>query len=110
MAPALTAFFALVIALLTLLPQAPDPQGIPGFDKLAHTAAFAVLAMPMAWCHPHRWRAVALAVLAYGGAIEIVQPFTGRTASWGDLLADGTGAVAGAVLASRLAAWYRRNS
>jgi len=103
MAYALTAFLALVIGVLTLLPQAPGPEGIPGFDKLAHVTAFAVLAMPLAWRFPHLWRAVALTGLVYGGAIEIVQPFTGRAASWGDLLADGTGALIGAFVASRFA-------
>jgi VanZ family protein len=44
---------------------------------------------------------VALATLAYGGAIEIVQPITGRAAEWADLLADGAGAFAGAFVASR---------
>ena len=100
MAHALTALLALVIALLTLAPQAPGPEGIPGLDKLAHFVAFAALAAPLAWRYPHLWRAVALAALAYGGLIEIVQPLTGRTAEWADLLADGAGAFAGAFAAS----------
>lgn len=108
MAFALTAFLAVAIGLLTLVPQAPGPEGIPGFDKLAHVTAFAVLAMPLAWRFPHLWRAVALAGLAYGGVIEIVQPFTARTSSWGDLLADGAGAFAGAFIASRLGNRRRR--
>ena len=105
MAYALTALLALVIALLTLMPQAPGPEGIPGFDKLAHFAAFAALAAPLSWRDPHLWRAVALATLAYGGLIEIVQPFTGRSAEWADLLADGAGAFAGAIAASRFGKW-----
>lgn len=109
MAHALTALLALLIALLTLLPQAPGPAGIPGFDKLAHFMAFAVLAGPLAWRFPHMWRAVALAGLAYGGVIEIVQPFTGRTASWGDLVADGAGATVGAFIASRTASRRHRD-
>ncbi|MDZ7709082.1 MAG: VanZ family protein [Roseovarius sp.] len=102
MAHALTAVLTLVIALLTLMPQAPGPAGIPGFDKLAHFVAFAALAAPLAWRYPHFWRAVALATLAYGGLIEIVQPLTNRTAEWADLLADGAGAFTGAFAASLL--------
>lgn len=102
MAHALTAFLALAIALLTLIPQVPGPEGIPGFDKLAHFMAFAVLAAPLAWRYPHLWRTVALATLAYGGLIEIIQPMTGRSAEWGDLLTDGAGAFVGAFAASRL--------
>ena len=102
MAHALTALIALVIARLTLVPHAPGPEGIPGFDKLAHFAAFAALTVPLTWRYPHLWRVVALATLAYGGLIELVQPLTGRAAEWTDLLADGTGALAGAFAVSRL--------
>lgn len=102
MVHALTALLALVIALLTLMPQVPGPAGIAGFDKLAHGIAFAALVAPLAWHYPHLWRAVALAALAFGGLIEIVQPMTGRSAEWADLLADGTGAFGGAFAASRI--------
>jgi len=105
MAHALTAFLALVIALLTLMPQAPGPEGIPGLDKLAHFAIFAALAAPVAWRDPHLWRIVALAALAFGGLIEMVQPLTGRSAEWADLLADGAGAFTGAITASRVGRW-----
>ena len=102
MALALTALLALVIALLTLTPQAPGPDGIPGFDKLAHFVAFAALSIPLCLRYPRLWRTLALTTLAYGGLIEIIQPLTGRSADWGDLLANGAGAFAGAFAASRL--------
>lgn len=102
MAHALTAFFALVIAFATLIPLPPGPPGIPGLDKAAHFIFFAVLAFPLAWRFPRLWRAVALAALAYGGVIELVQPFTGRTASLADFVADGAGAFIGAYAASRI--------
>ncbi|WP_354544094.1 VanZ family protein [Roseovarius sp. MBR-78] len=102
MAYILTALLTLAITLLTLMPQMPGPAGIPGLDKLAHGVAFAALCGPLAWRYPRMWRAVALAALAYGGVIEIIQPLTGRAAEWGDLLADGTGAFLGAFTASRL--------
>ncbi len=107
MAHALTALLVFIIAVLTLVPQASGPMGIPGFDKLAHLVAFAVVTVPLAWRFPHLWRGVALAALAYGGIIEIVQPFMGRTTSWGDLLADGAGAFAGAFIASRIGKQWR---
>lgn len=101
MARILTLVLALTIAALTLMPHPPGPQGIPGMDKFVHLVAFALLAMPMAYASPARWRTVALCVLAYGGLIEIVQPVTGRGAEWLDLLADGLGAFGGAWLAAR---------
>jgi len=96
-----TVALGLAIALATLVPHAPGPAGVPGLDKLAHFVAFAVLAAPVSWRAPHLWRTVALAGLAYGGLIEIVQPLTGREASWGDLLADGAGATTGALIAAQ---------
>lgn len=93
---------ALVVAVLMLSPGAPGPEGLFGFDKLAHLLSFAAIAMPLAWRYPRHWRAIALGVLAYGGLLELVQPMTGRHAEWGDLLADGIGSVSGAFVAARL--------
>ncbi|KNX41715.1 VanZ like family protein [Roseovarius tolerans] len=97
-----TLVLALIIATLTLLQVTPGPQGLPGLDKLAHFLAFGALAAPLAFAYPRHWRAVALAVLAYGGLIEIVQPYMGRSAEWADLLADGVGAFLGAWGAVRI--------
>lgn len=103
MARVLTLILALAIAALTLTPHSPGPPGVPGMDKLVHLLAFAALAAPLAWRYPRYWAGVALAALAYGGVIEIVQPHVGRTAEGADLLADGLGAFGGAWLAARLA-------
>ena len=97
-----TLALALIIAVLTLTPVTPGPQGLPGLDKLAHVLAFGALAAPLAFAYPRHWRAVALVVLAYGGMIEIVQPYTGRSAEWADFLADGVGAFLGAWGAARI--------
>lgn len=84
-----------IIAVLTL---APLPAGGPGgSDKVYHVLAFACLAFPLPLVRP-RWTTwVILGVVAYGGAIELIQPSVGRQAEWADLLADGIGAVMGAV-------------
>jgi VanZ family protein len=45
--------------------------------------------------------ALLLGLLAYGGLIEVLQLFVpGRSAEWGDLLADGIGIAFGAALAA----------
>jgi VanZ family protein len=50
--------------------------------------------------------AVLLALLAFGGAIELLQLLVPqRSAEWADLLADGLGIVVGALLAL---GWLRR--
>ena len=67
---------------------------------------YRVLELGTAHSHPSEWPATfsrsSGKALAYGGIIEIVQPFMGRAASWGDLLADGAGAFVGAFFASRI--------
>jgi len=104
---AVTLVLAVIIAVLTL---APMPSGSPaGSDKLYHVLAFACLAFPLPLVRP-RWTVwVILGVIAYGGVIEVIQPFFGRQAEWADLLADGIGALLGAVIARQLGLWLRRS-
>jgi VanZ family protein len=98
---------ALIVAALTLIPVTLGAAGIAHLDKLAHVLAFAAICAPLAWRYPRHWRTVALVGLAYGGVIEIIQPFTGRSAEWGDLAADGIGAFSGAFLAARMSRCWR---
>lgn len=105
MAVKLTLLIALAIAALSLTsPGAPEP-GIAGFDKLGHFVAFAVLAMPMVYTgRLPLWQNV-LAGLAFGGMIEVIQPYVGRRGEWGDLLADGIGVLSGALAAGMGRKW-----
>jgi len=103
---AVTIVLALIIAVLTL---APMPSGGPsGSDKLYHILAFACLAFPLPLVRPRLTIWVVVGVIAYGGAIELIQPFFGRQAEWADLVADGIGAILGAVVARQLGLWLRR--
>lgn len=93
----LTSVLGLVIAILTLMP--PIQTDMPaGPDKLYHFVAFVALAVPLATVRP-RW-SVALFVLltAYGAAIEILQPYVGRSRELADLIADMAGIACGIVL------------
>lgn len=103
-----SAGLAAVIGILTLWPGNDAPPGPSGVDKIAHFAAFAALAFPVARARPGAFWPVVLAAVAYGGAIEIVQPLVDRGRELGDLIADGAGALAGAGLGARLGADRRR--
>ena len=97
---AATMVLAAIIAVLTL---APMPSGGPaGSDKLYHVLAFACLAFPLPLVRPRLALWVVLGVIAYGAAIEVIQPFFGRQAEWVDLVADAIGAVVGAVTGTAL--------
>ena len=92
-----------MITVLALMP-APPQQANLGWDKLNHLAAFAALAL----CAVFGWRSsrasrrivVLLALLAFGGAIELLQlQVPNRSGEWGDLGADALGIGLGALLA-----------
>lgn len=102
----LTVLLAIVIAFLTLAPI--SGKGVPGSDKLHHSLAFAALAFPMPFARPGLVLPFIFSVIAYGGLIEVIQPFFGREGDWGDFLADIIGAVLGGVLGAQSGKWLRR--
>lgn len=104
---AVTLALAVIIAVVTL---APMPAGGPaGSDKVYHVLAFACLAFPLPLVRPRSTLWVVVGVIAYGGAIEVIQPFFGRQAEWADFVADAIGAILGAVVARQLGLWRPRS-
>lgn len=96
-------YLALIVILgMALMPQAGEP-GFPQADKVMHFLLFALLAVGGRLTHqrtPAPYLAAGL--LFYGGVMELMQGMTSwRTASGGDLLADGLGILAG-LAAARL--------
>jgi VanZ family protein len=104
---ALLAVLLIAITWLALSP-APPPTVDTGWDKSNHAMAFAALAFVGVWAlwpRPRQWLLLVVALLAYGGAIEIAQSFVPpRSADWADLLADGLGIAIGLVAAWPLTA------
>lgn len=98
LAAGLTLLVAAAIAVLTLMPlSSPQIGGIEQSDKIYHALAFAALAFPIALLQP-RWLVLAVPFFAaFGGIIEIVQPFVGRECSLTDWLADLVGVALGVV-------------
>jgi VanZ family protein len=93
---------AIAVAVLALVPTPPREMDL-GWDKLNHVFAFAVLAVcaVFGWRSPRSARlAVLLALLAFGGAIELLQlQVPNRSGEWRDLGADAIGIGLGALLA-----------
>ncbi len=102
---------SVVRLLALLLGDAPRVAAEAPWDWVAHGVLFALLAW--VWCgqaaRAGRVRGVvaaAVAAVAYGAAIELVQIQLGyRSGEWMDLVADAVGVAAGALLATRL--WPR---
>ncbi|MGE0582843.1 MAG: VanZ family protein [Steroidobacteraceae bacterium] len=103
---------ALAIVVASLAPPADLPK-VQLWDKFEHAFAFFVLA---AWfggvLRPDRYRWLALALVAFGVAIELAQGAMGlgRTAELRDVLADASGIVIGVAAARLIGAdgWMRR--
>src|SRR4051812_28298331 len=80
--------FALAKALL----PGDDTTGLIPWDKAKHFIVFYALSILASLALPQsRLHRIGLVILAFGGAIEILQGFVGRDASWFDLLADTCG-------------------
>ena len=90
----------LAIGYLSLTPLAELPE-IPGNDKFHHLVAYAMLAFLATL--PRRTAtalvAALLAVIAYGGLIEVLQPYVNRYGEFNDFLANAAGAILGGLLA-----------
>lgn len=87
------ALFAILV--LSLMPPS---SGLPttGWDKSNHMLGFGTLGFFGIRSWPRRAVGVLMALLAYGGLIEILQSLTPyRSAEWADLLADSLGLAVG---------------
>ncbi len=104
--------FALALAgvfAAAVVPPSQGPSLVP-WDKANHFIAFYVLGGLGAASFPRsRVLLVAGGLMAFGGAIELVQalPFVGRDAEFWDWFADGVG-LAGALAPLALAWWRAR--
>lgn len=79
-----------IIAIGTLTPAAQLPDA-PGLDKFYHAVGFFALCLPLALSQTVKMWKLAAWTLAFGGAIEFVQPYINRSGEWADVIADGIG-------------------
>ena len=91
-------FVLAVISVLSLIPL-PELPELAGSDKTHHLLAYALLMFPVALRKPKFWLTWMAFFLAWGGAIELVQPYVNRYAEWADFFANGLGLVIGVILA-----------
>ena len=95
-----------IITLLSFTPiQLSGSFGSVGVDKVYHVVAYFCLALPLPLARPRLTTWVVLGVIACGGSIELIQYLFGREASLGDFVANGIGAIVGAVIARQLGLW-----
>jgi VanZ family protein len=107
-ARALTLLIALGILAGTLWPSDLPEVPFTLRDKVLHLLAFALLILPMTLVDPGRALRLAPVCIAFGAAIEVIQPTFGRGAEWLDLLADALGVGLGLGAGWVLRAAFRR--
>ena len=95
-----TIAIAFAIGLATLTPVETLPN-VSGSDKLYHLISFAILTLPIAIIRPNAMWIILSLSIAYGGAIESLQPLVNRNCELADLIADACGSVLG-ILAGKL--------
>ena len=96
-----TIIIAFAIALATLTPVETLPN-VLGSDKLYHLISFSILTLPIAIIRPNAMWIILCLSLAFGGAIELLQPLVNRNHEMADFLADAIGAISGFLVAAAL--------
>ena len=96
----LTIAILAAITMLSLWPLETLPQ-VPGGDKTQHFIAYAALMFPAALRKPKYLLFIGLPFIAWGGVIELVQPYVNRYTSLLDL-ASNTAGIAFGLLAAKL--------
>lgn len=91
----LTLIVATVLTVATLWPINQLPKAPDGTDKVLHLIAFTVLAFPLASTGRIGLIPVFIGASIFGGLIEIIQPFVGRSADMKDWIADIAGVTLG---------------
>jgi VanZ family protein len=91
---------AIILTAITTLSLLPVPQlpAVPGTDKTHHFIAYCALMLPAAIRKPKYYLLIGLCFIAWGGMIELIQPYVNRYGEWLDLAANATGVVLGLTL------------
>lgn len=100
----LTLIVTTVLTVAMLWPINQPPPAPDGSDKVVHLIAFAALAFPLARTGRFGLIPVFVGASAFGGIIELIQPYVGRSAEMQDWIADIVGVALGIILAQL----YRR--
>ena len=102
-----TGLLATAIGYLTLFPQQPSASGGLLSDKAYHFVAFAALIFPTAVFYARSLFWVLPAAAMFGGMIELIQPYVGRSGETADFIADILGVVFGLVIGLLIRAAHR---
>ena len=95
----LTLVIASLILFLSLLPPGEGDTKLLVSDKLLHFIAYGVMVLPVTLERVFPQFLVFIIALAYGGFIELIQPYWGREADIMDMWANIAGLIFGILIA-----------
>lgn len=107
LALSLSTVLALGIGYFTVTPN-PDLV-LTSSDKIDHLIGFATLLLSAALLYWHALYWLLPSAIAFGGAIEVIQPYVNRKGEWGDFTADAAGAIIGTCLGLTIRYIFRRH-
>ena len=104
-----TTILAGIIVYLTLTPT-PLRETTEDLllDKAYHAIAFAALVFPAAFLYRSCLIWLIPAALVFGAAIELIQPYVGRSAQLADFVADVIGVTLGLLIGHSVRLWFSR--
>lgn len=93
------------IVVLSLYPRVPNPMKVAEGDKIGHLVAYGIWGGLLFALLAGRTAAAGLKILLiivaaflFGGLIELLQPFVGRSCEGADLIANCSGAMIGGIV------------
>jgi VanZ family protein len=95
----LTLVLAFLILYLSLKPPSEVDTKLLVSDKVLHLFAYCLMVLPVSLERVFPHFSVFLFALAYGGCIELIQPFWGREADIMDFFANAGGIILGILIA-----------
>ena len=95
----LTLILALLILYLSLKPLSEVDTKLLVSDKVLHLFAYCLMVLPVSLERIFSRFSVFYVALAYGGSVELIQPFWGREADIMDFFANAGGIILGILIA-----------
>ena len=97
-----TVFLMLIIGWGSLKPPEPGDVSIAGLDKLMHFVAYLCLALPTALAVRQQQWCCFLGLVLFGGAVELLQPWFGRSCDGLDFVTNCLGVLTGGWFVRRI--------
>ena len=101
----LSGFSLLLVSVGSLIPLDQLPP-LRTDDKVQHLIGYGLIMFPIALRKPKHWLWMAISIVLWSGAIELIQPYMNRYGEWADLAANTGGIIIATLLAALFAKMF----